>query len=310
MRNYLFCEAGFVEKPQWQPNCWVNVVCPDQNDFDFLTNELKVPQSFLNDIADIEERPRTETEGDWLLTLLRIPVATTNPEKDLPFTTVPIGIITNNEIIISVCYHQSDMLPDFIEHTRRKQINVRNKLDLILRLIYSSAVWFLKYLKQINTDITAAEKELERSIKNEDLLRLMRLQKALVYFNTSIRGNEVMVGKLRTIFQDTNFLDIELADDVVIELKQAYNTVNIYSDILTGTMDAFASIISNNVNTIMKRMTSFSIVLMIPTLIASFYGMNVDVHLDHIPSAFAIIVVVSFSLSALAFWVFRRIKWF
>jgi magnesium transporter len=120
----------------------------------------------------------------------------------------------------------------------------------------------------------------------------------------------VVIGKLTTIFQETDFLDKELADDVITELKQAINTVNIYSDILTGTMDAFASIISNNVNTIMKRMTSVSIVLMIPTLIASFYGMNVDVHLDEWPHAFSAIVVFSIVLSVLAFWVFRRIKWF
>ena len=242
-------------------------------------------------------------------TILRIPVQIAQ-NSTLPFSTVPIGIITNNEIIVSVCYHNTDLLPDFIEHTRRKGIVVRNKLDLILRIIYSSAVWFLKYLKQINIDISAAEKELERSIRNEDLLRLMRLQKTLVYFNTSIRGNEVMIGKLRTIFQDTDYLDTELVEDVIIELKQALNTVNIYSDILTGTMDAFASIISNNVNTIMKRMTSLSIVLMLPTLIASFYGMNVDIHLEEVPFAFSLIVLFSIGLSTLAFVIFRKIKWF
>ena len=308
MRTYLYCEAGFVEKAQWLPNSWVNVECPDADDFKFLTQELKVPESFLNDIADTDERPRTETEGDWLLTILRIPIQ--NKQNGIPFSTVPIGIITNNEIIVSVCYHHTEMIPDFIEHTRRKGITVRNKLDLILRLIYSSSVWFLKYLKQINNDITAAEKELERSIRNEDLLRLMRLQKTLVYFNTSIRGNEVMIGKLRSIFQDTDYLDEELVEDVIIELKQALNTVNIYSDILTGTMDAFASIISNNVNTIMKRMTSLSIILMVPTLIASFYGMNVDIHLEQLPHAFALIVISSICLSALAFVIFRKIKWF
>ena len=285
MRTYLYCEAGFVEKAQWLPNSWVNVVCPNNDDFEFLTQTLNVPESFLNDIADTDERPRTDTEGNWLLTILRIPVVN-KQNGSLPFDTVPIGIITNNEIIVSVCYHNTDLLPDFIEHTRRKGIVVRNKLDLIFRLIYSSAVWFLKYLKQINIDISAAEKELERSIRNEDLLRLMRLQKTLVYFNTSIRGNEVMIGKLRTIFQD------------------------IYSDILTGTMDAFASIISNNVNTIMKRMTSLSIVLMLPTLIASFYGMNVDIHLEEVPFAFSLIVLFSIGLSTLAFVIFRKIKWF
>ena len=309
MRKYLFCEAGFVEKANWQPNCWINIECPDAADFHFLQEQLKVPQSFLNDIADTDERPRTDTEGNWLLTILRIPVQNKQNEN-LPFGTVPIGIITNNEIIISVCYYNTDLLPDFIEHTRRKGIIVRNKLDLILRLIYSSAVWFLKYLKQINLDISAAEKELERSIRNEDLLRLMRLQKTLVYFNTSIRGNEVMIGKLKTIFQDTDYLDKELVEDVIIELKQALNTVNIYSDILTGTMDAFASIISNNVNTIMKRMTSLSIVLMLPTLIASFYGMNVDIHLEEVPFAFSLIVLFSIGLSTLAFVIFRKIKWF
>lgn len=309
MRRYLYCEAGFVEKTQWLPNSWVNVECPNNDDFEFLIKELKVPESFLNDIADTDERPRTETEGDWLLTILRIPLQN-KQAISLPFSTIPIGIITNGEVVVSICYQQTDMLQDFVEHTRRKGIVVRNKLDLILRLIYSSSVWFLKYLKQINIDITAAEKELERSIRNEDLLRLMRLQKTLVYFNTSIRGNEVMIGKLKTIFQDTDYLDEELVEDVIIELKQAYNMVNIYSDILTGTMDAFASIISNNVNTIMKRMTSISIILMLPTLIASFYGMNVDVHLEEMPHAFVLIVCFSIGLAALAFGIFRRIKWF
>ena len=160
--------------------------------------------------------------------------------------------------------------------------------------------------------ILAAEQtdRLEKSIRNEDLLRLMKLQKTLVYFNTSIRGNEVMIGKLQSIFQEKDYQNPDLVEDVVIELKQAYNTVNIYSDILTGTMDAFASIISNNVNTIMKRMTSISIILMVPTLIASFYGMNVDVHVDELPHAFSLIILISIMLSAMAFVIFKKIKWF
>ena len=230
--------------------------------------------------------------------------------ESLPFGTVPIGIITNNEIIVSVCYHNTDLLPDFIEHTRRKGIEVRNKLDLILRLIYSSAVWFLKYLKQINNEVARAEKALEKSIRNEDLLRLMKLEKSMVYFNTSIRGNEVMLSKLQSIFQEPMYMDAELLEDVETELKQAHLTVHIYSDILTGTMDAFASIISNNVNTIMKRMTSISIILMVPTLIASFYGMNVVNYVEDMPHGFVILVLFSITLSALAFFIFRKIKWF
>ena len=308
MRKYLFCEAGFVEKANWQPNCWINIECPDAADFHFLQEQLKVPQSFLNDIADTDERPRTDTEGNWLLTILRIPVQT--PDSKVPYATVPIGIITNNELVISVCYHSTEMLPDFIEHTQRKGINVPNKYELILRLIYSSAVWFLKYLKQINNEVAHAEKALEKSIRNEDLLRLMKLEKSMVYFNTSIRGNEVMLTKLQSIFQEPVYMDNELVEDVETELKQAHLTVNIYSDILTGTMDAFASIISNNVNTIMKRMTSISIILMVPTLIASFYGMNVPIYGENMPHGFAIIIMISITLSALSFFIFRKIKWF
>ena len=225
--------------------------CPTPDDFDFLEKELNVPAAFLHDIADTDERPRIDSEGNWLLTILRIPIFV--KDNNITYTTVPIGIITNNEIIISVCYHSTAMIPDFIEYTRRKGINVPNRYELILRLIYSSSVWFLKYLDYQNP---------------------------------------------------------ELLEDVMIELKQAQNMVNIYSDILTGTMDAFASIISNNVNTIMKRMTSLSIVLMVPTLIASFYGMNVDIHIEELPHAFSLIVCFSVLLSALAFIVFRKIKWF
>lgn len=308
MRTFLYCESGFVQIPEWKPNCWVNVECPDEEDIAFLTQTLNVPQSFLNDIADADERPRTETEGNWLLTIVRVPVESTNDR--VPYITVPIGIMTNDDIIVSICFHRTKMLPDFIAYSRRKKLVVRNKLDLILRLIHSSAVWFLKYLKQISIDIKGAEKELEKSIRNEDLHRLLKLQNSLVYFNTSIRGNQVMISRLRGIFQNTGFLDSDLLDDVVTELKQALNTVNIYSDILTGTMDAFASIISNNVNTIMKRMTSISIILMVPTLIASFYGMNVDIYIDHIHHAFIFIVAFSVLLSTLAFIVFKKVKWF
>lgn len=309
MRKFLQCKAGFIERDNWAPDCWVDVECPDANDFRFLEDELKVPESFITDIADIDERPRTETEGNWLLTVIRIPVLQ-QKDPSVPFTTIPIGVITNNDIVITLCYYRTELIPDFIEYTRRKELNVCNKLELILRLIHSSAVWFLKYLKQINTEVTAAEKELERSIRNEDLLRLMNLQKILVYFNTSIRGNESTIGRLRSIFQDTKYINNDLVEDVLIELRQADNMVNIYSDILTGTMDAFASIISNNVNTIMKRMTSISIILMVPTLIASFYGMNVDVYIAHLPHSFSIIVIFSIILSAIAFVLFRRIKWF
>ncbi len=308
MRKFLSCQAGFVEIDKWVPDSWINVESPTPDDTQYLIKEFNVPESFLSDIEDVDERPRIEYEGNWLLTILRIPIF--RPGDDIPYNTVPIGIMTNNDIIISVCHYQTEMLPDFIRYTQRKEIEIRHKFDLILRLIHSSSVWFLKYLKQINNAINHAEDALEKSIRNEDVITLMKLQKSLVYFNTSIRGNEMMLLKLQGIFQEPMYIDKELLEDVETELRQAQSTVKIYSDILTGTMDAFASIISNNVNKIMKRMTSVSIVLMLPTLIASFYGMNVINYWEDWEYGFATTVAISVFFSVGAFFLFRRIKWF
>lgn len=307
MRTYLSLEAGMSQLDEFAPKCWVNVEFPDDDDLSFLTEELGVPSEFLSDIADVDERPRTEREDDWQFTVLRIPLESNI--QGLPYMTVPFGIITGPLATITVCYRRSQLLPDFISHIRRKNISIASQPDFITRIIYSSAVWFLKYLKLIYLEVTRAEKELEESVRNEDLMRIMRLQKALVYFSTSIRGNEAVLGRLRTATR-VGDIDPDLVEDVGIELRQAYNTTNIYTDICNSTMDALGSIISNNVNTIMKRMTSFQIVLTIPTMIASFYGMNVDVLISHWRFSFVFIILVSLLLSATAFVLFRRIKWF
>lgn len=307
MRNFLSLEPGFAQLSEFTDKCWVQVECPDEDDFYFLTEELGVPAEFFSDISDVDERPRIEREEEWLLTILRIPLESNI--QGLPYMTIPIGIITGERATITVCYRKTQLMPDFVNHIRRKNIVIQSQPDFIARVIYSSAAWFLKYLKLIYLEINRAEKELEQSVRNEDLMRIMRLQKSLVYFNTSIRGNEAMLGRLRTAARQGQ-IDPDLIEDVGIELRQAYNTLNIYTDIATSTMDALASIISNNVNTIMKRMTSLSIVLTIPTMIASFYGMNVDVYLDKFPYAFLLIFAVSIIVSAVAFFVFRKIKWF
>lgn len=308
MRTYLYAENGFIEKKEWMPKCWINVEVPTEDDILFLTSDLKVPESFLTDIEDIDERPRIEMEDGWMFTILRIPLR--SDEKGIPFITIPLGIITKGEIYVTICHFNTEVLPDLIRYSHRKNIQINNYTDLTLRLLYSSSVWFLKYLKQLNNQMRMAEQALEKSIKNEDLHRLMKIEKSMVFFNTSIRGNEVMLSKFRSIMHQTKEIDMDLLEDVQIELKQAYITVNIYSDILTGTMDAFASIISNNVNIIMKRMTSISIILMIPTLIASFYGMNITTGLEDGKFSFFAIVIVSALFSALSFYVFKRIKWF
>ena len=307
MRTYLSLEAGLRQLEQYTPKCWINIEFPDEDDLHFLTEELGVPSEFLADIADVDERPRTEKEDDWQLTILRIPLESNI--QGLPYMTVPVGVITGKETTITVCYRKSQLIPDFISHIRRKSISITSQADFITRMIYSSAVWFLKYLKLIYLEINRAEKELEESVRNEDLMRIMRLQKSLVYFSTSIRGNEAMLGRLRTATR-AGEIDPDLVEDVSIELRQAYNTINIYTDICNSTMDALGSIISNNVNTIMKRMTSLQIVLTIPTMIASFYGMNVDVYIAEWHYSFVAIMIISVIISAIAFVLFKRIKWF
>ena len=307
MRTYLSLEAGLAQLEEYTPKCWINIEFPDEDDLHFLTEELGVPSEFLADIADVDERPRTEKEDDWQLTILRIPLESNI--QGLPYMTFPVGVITGKETTITVCYRKSQLIPDFISHIRRKSISITSQADFITRMIYSSAVWFLKYLKLIYLEINRAEKELEESVRNEDLMRIMRLQKSLVYFSTSIRGNEAMLGRLRTATR-AGEIDPDLVEDVSIELRQAYNTINIYTDICNSTMDALGSIISNNVNTIMKRMTSLQIVLTIPTMIASFYGMNVDVYIAEWHYSFIAIMIISVIISAIAFVLFKRIKWF
>ena len=307
MRTYLSLEAGLSQLEEYTPKCWINIEFPDEDYLHFLTEELGVPSEFLADIADVDERPRTEKEDDWQLTILRIPLESNI--QGLPYMTVPVGVITGKETTITVCYRKSQLIPDFISHIRRKSISITSQADFITRMIYSSAVWFLKYLKLIYLEINRAEKELEESVRNEDLMRIMRLQKSLVYFSTSIRGNEAMLGRLRTATR-AGEIDPDLVEDVSIELRQAYNTINIYTDICNSTMDALGSIISNNVNTIMKRMTSLQIVLTIPTMIASFYGMNVDVYIAEWHYSFVAIMIISVIISAIAFVLFKRIKWF
>lgn len=306
MRSYLICDDQFTETPHWLPNCWVNVECPDEDDFHFLTGRLHIPEQMLAYAADPDERPRIERDGNWVMTILRIPAK--DDATDEPVTTVPISIIMNGDVRVTICYHITELIPDFINYCRARHISAQANSSFILHIIYSGSFWFLKYLKEIQLSVTQAESQLARSIRNEDLFMLMNNQKSLVFFNTSLRGNEVLISRLRHVFTDD--FDMDLLEDVEIELKQALNTVTIYTEILDTTLDTYASVISNNVNQIMKRMTGTTIVLMIPTLVASFYGMNVGISLSTNPHAFWIIVGIAALLTLGVTWLLRRIKWF
>lgn len=306
MVRFFSCEnEGFIEQNQWQPHVWVNVECPTAAEADMLCLEWGVPESFLENLADDDERPRFEREDGWLLTIVRIPVHA--PHDSLSYTTVPLGVITKDDYIITVCYHDNELIDDFIAHTRKRRISINNEPDFILRVIFSSTYWFLRYLKDINDTVGHFTRQLEHDVRNEILLSLMKLQKALVYFNTSVQGNSMLTERVNKLFAAD--CDVDLLEDVEIELSQAQNTVNVYMAILSNAMDTYASVISNNVNAIMKTMTSVSVILMVPTLIASFYGMNVGVWFGSAPWAFGGIILVSFLLAAVAWYFIKRARW-
>ena len=308
MRAFYKNNDGLIEVEAWTPNCWINIECPTETEKKYLLEELQIPEAFYNDIEDIDERPRIEIENGWTLIIMRIPVKSNDVK--LPFQTIPVGIIFKEEICVTVSFHQTEMLTDFVAYTKRKHINIKDNFDLVLKLLLSSSVWYLKYLKQVNQKIKLAENNLEQSIKNEELQALLQIEKCLVFFMTSLKGNDILLHRIRNIKSQKEHFDPELLEDVEIELRQAQETTNIYSDILTGTMDAYASVISNNMNTIMKQLTSISIILMIPTLIASLYGMNVPNDLENNRYGIWIVISISFLLSVFGVFLFKRKRWF
>ncbi|MBD5226301.1 MAG: magnesium transporter CorA family protein [Bacteroidales bacterium] len=306
MITYLRCERGFPETGEWCPGCWLNVDQPTTGEIDDLKTRFGVPEDFLNDISDIDERPRVERNDGWICTIFRIPVAC--EDQDVPFTTVPVGVMANGEYIITACYYANNVLSDFIDHAQKRSIGVNTAVDFMLRLLNSSAYWFLRYLKDVRDKVADAEGDLRESVRNEDLFRLMNLQKSFVLFATSISGNHLLLDRINRLYR--NELDHELFDDVSIEFRQADATATIATQMLDRTLDTYASVISNNVNAIMKRLTSISLIMMIPTLIASFYGMNVDVgfSIDN-HWAFGCIIGAGLTLSVISCIVLRKIKW-
>lgn len=306
MDRYKSSEYGYIENPSLEGEGWINVECPTEDERRLLTEELHVPTDFIDYLGDEDERPRVDRDGDWTITILRIPTQTDDP--DVPYITVPIGVIFHEDLILTLCFKRNDVISDFIQYTRQRRINISNRPDFILHLIYTATSWFLKCLQTINRDVIIATKDMANTVRNRELIELMQMQKTLVYFSTSLQGDEMMLEHMQRLYDGE--YDTELLEDVDIEMKQALNTVAIYTQILQSTMEALGSVVSNNVNAVMKRMTAISIVLMVPTLIASFYGMNVDISLASLPGAFYMIVGLSLVLTVAVMLWLKHIKWF
>ena len=296
--------TGIAEAATHAESIWISAVNPTDIEKRRLLEEFRIPEAFYNDIEDIDERPRIEFENGWCLIIVRIPFK--SDDLKLPYTTAPLGVIFNEDVCVSLCFVENELIDDFITYSQRKNINVGDNFALVFRLLLSSSIWFQKYLKQINLGIKYAESNLEKSVRNEDLQALFRMEKCLEYFITSLKGNELLFYRIKNLKTHKDLFDPEMVEDVEIEIKQAQDTTNIYSNILTGMMDAYASVISNNLNVVMKRLTSISLILMIPTLVASLYGMNVPNSLQDNPYGFPIVVCMSLLLSFIGVVMFRK----
>ena len=305
MKTYWNITGGLSQIDTWQPNCWIQVTCPTEEDIQMLEEQYQIPDYFLSDISDTDERARYEYDDGWMLIILRIPYVK-EVRSRTPYTTVPLGIIHKRDVTITVCYYETNMMIDFLSYQQKRGEGFTDYVDMIFRLFLSSAVWYLKRLKQISLLIEKAKRNLDKEVNNESLIGLSRLQDSLTYFNTSIRGNETLLSKLKFKLQ-IDELDADLIEDVTIEMTQARETTNIYSNILESTMDTYQSIINNNMNTIMRTLTSVTIILMLPTLISSFFGMNLINGMESNPVGFIIAIVLSLAIS-IASWFFFRHK--
>ena len=305
MKTFWNTKGGLHTINEWEPNCWMQVTCPTEEDRKMLEEQYEIPDYFLSDISDTDERARYEYDDGWMLIILRIPYVK-EVRSRTPYTTVPLGIIHKRDVTITVCYYETNMMIDFVSYQQRRGEGFVDYVDMIFRMFLSSAVWYLKRLKQINQIIDKAKRDMDHNVDNASLISLSRLQDSLTYFLTAIRGNETLLQKLRFKLQ-VDELDADLIEDVNIEMGQARETARIYSEILDSTMETYRGIINNNMNTVMRTLTSVSIILMFPTLISSLFGMNLKNGMEDSLIGFPIALAISLVVSV-GSWAFLRFK--
>lgn len=305
MVDYWKNEVGFKKIDEWESDCWIRVTRPSDAEMTELERRFGVPLDFAHDAEDPEERPRLEVDEGWLMLIVRVPVKERDGDEYV-YSTRPIALMMRDDVFISVSHFSCEVFDDFINWTRRRKITDRRRYDLLLALLLSSSVWYLKYLKQMNLMMKEAEDLLENKMDNEELQRMMGIAKFLVYFETSLRGNDVVLMRLKKFLRDKEYNE-DLLDDAEIELVQAYDTAKIYGDVLERQQTAYSSIIGNSLNSTMKTLTIITIILMVPTLIAGLYGMNLINGMESWALGFPLVLLASTALSVLAYY-FLKIR--
>ena len=301
-------DGAMHEKEEMQPGCWIALTNPTASEIIDIADTYQIDPDHLREPLDEEERSRIEVEDEYTLILVDIPSIEERNGKDW-FVTIPLAIMTTKDVLITVCLEETPVLTSFMDG-RVRDFHTFMKTRFIQQILYKNATQFLQYLRIIDKKSEVIERKLHQSQKNEELIELLELEKSLVYFTTSLRSNEVVLEKLLRIEKIKKYPeDTDLLEDVIVENKQAIEMANIYSGILSGTMDAFASVISNNLNIVMKFLATVTIVLSIPTMIASFYGMNVNSHgmpFADSPYGFAIVLGLTLLLSLFVAYIFNK----
>jgi magnesium transporter len=298
-----------VDKPE--NGTWVNILPPfKQEEFTEVADKLDVPIEFLQDSLDIDERPRFEVADNVKMIVIKTPTENNSfNDSDSFYITIPICIILTHHQIVTVNSFENGAIKKFLNTFQNRHPDKRNMM--VLKIFEKVTQTFIEYLKEINHRRNMLEQRLYEANRNEELFELMRIQKSLVYFVTALRSNELLLIKLqRTNMLGLNEDELELLNDQIIDMSQALEMANIYTNILSSTLDAFASIIANNQNLVLKRLAGITIILQFPVLVASIYGMNVPIPYSETKHAFYVPILLALGISIIMAWYFVKKKWF
>ena len=311
LEYYITDSANTLKKiDDLQKGCWVNMVAPSESEIKLISERLNIPEDFIKDSLDDEERSRLEKEDNHVLIIVDFPYIIYDDSGFPVYETLPIGLIVTEECFITISLIENPIIMDFI-NKKIKGFFTYKKTRFALQILFHISTYYLRYLKQINRKTDDIEKELHQSMKNEELYAFLSLEKSLVYFTTSLKSNKIVLQKmLRLNHLKMYEEDKDLLEDVIIENTQAIEMAETYHSILTSMMNTFASVISNNLNIVMKFLTSITIILSFPTIVASIYGMNVDLPYQNNPYAFIGVIFVALLLSSVTTIIFWKKKYF
>ena len=288
--------------------CWIKATDPSSEEIEKLIN-WGIESELITYSLDQDEMARVERDDGYTLILLRIPHFQ-GETHDIPYSTIPMGIIIKDNLIATICRHESH-ITRILTNGKYRGFKTAKRYRFVLYVLLETATRYLTFLREINRAVDHVEDQLQKSTRNRELLQLLKYQKSLVYFTTALRSNEVMMERLQRMRMFNQYEeDEDLLEDVITENQQAIQVTNINAEILSGMMDAFASIISNNLNVVMKALAAITIVINVPAIVAAFYGMNVQLPGENHPLAFLTVFAISLVLSGVAVAIFYKRDWF